>query len=130
MGRMRVFIPGGAGGVGEGIVRAALARGHTAIVPSRSEAKLSLLRARFEGADGLVTLLGHIGEPGGGETIREQIACQIGALDAIVPSLGGWWEGGRIAEMTAAEWDAVMNEMLRPHFIVARTFVPVLERQG
>jgi len=130
MGRMRVFIPGGAGGVGEGIVRAALARGHAAIVPSRSEGKLATLRKRVERVDGLITLVGQIGEPEGAEEIRARVEREIGTLDAIVPSLGGWWEGGRVTDMTATEWDDVMNEMLRAHFIVARTFVPVLERQG
>lgn len=126
---MRVFIPGGAGGVGEGIVRAVLASGHTAIVPSRSEARLATLRARLERVDGLVTLVGQIGEPEGAEEMRARIEREMGTLDAIVPSLGGWWEGGRLAEMSAVEWDVVMNEMLRAHFIVARTFIPVLERQ-
>jgi NAD(P)-dependent dehydrogenase (short-subunit alcohol dehydrogenase family) len=125
-----VLVPGGAGGVGEGIVRALAGAGHAVIVPSRSERKLAALRARLPATERLATFVAEIGEAGGAEAVRDRLAREGRTLDAVVPTLGGWWEGGPLLAMAAAEWDLVMNEMLRTHFIVARTFVPVLERQG
>jgi 3-oxoacyl-[acyl-carrier protein] reductase len=60
----------------------------------------------------------------------EQVAGEFGRLDAVIPSLGGWWEGGPLTGVAAETWDAVMDEMLRTHFVFARAFLPVLQRQG
>jgi NAD(P)-dependent dehydrogenase (short-subunit alcohol dehydrogenase family) len=125
-----VLVAGGAGGVGEGIVRAVLAAGHVVVVPSRSEARLERLRADVPaGAPGqLVTLTGQIGTIDGAIAIRDRIARDIGRIDALVPCLGGWWEGS-LLEVAPEVWDAVMDEMLRTHYVFAHVFLPVVRRQ-
>jgi NAD(P)-dependent dehydrogenase (short-subunit alcohol dehydrogenase family) len=125
----QVLVAGGAGGVGEGIVRALLADGHTVIVPSRSAEKLALLRTRVGGAGRLVELIGHVGDEPGAEAIRDLVARDVGRLDTAIASLGGWWEAGPLLEITGAQWDELMNEFLRIHFVFARTFIPVLRAQ-
>ena len=130
----RVLVAGGTGGVGEGIVRALLARGHAAIVPSRSAAKLADLREqvgmRDERDRRLVTFVGHVGDVEGAEAVRDYTVAEFGHIDAVIASLGGWWAGETLTEMASASWDGVMNEMLRIHYVFARTFVPVLRAQG
>jgi NAD(P)-dependent dehydrogenase (short-subunit alcohol dehydrogenase family) len=128
----QVLVAGGAGGVGEGIVRSLLTAGHCAIVPSRNPEKLDVLRTRLKDVEhvgSLMTLVGHIGETAGAERIRDRVIEEFGALDAVVASLGGWWNGGQLLDMSVGDWDAVMNEMLRTHFVFARTFIPVLQQQ-
>ena len=125
----KILVAGGAGGVGEGIVRALLAAGHMAIVPSRSEAKLERLRGdtALPAARGgrLVTFVGHIGTLEGAVAIRERIARDVGPLDTLVPCLGGWWEGA-LLDVTPNVWDAVMDEMLRTHYVFAHVFLPAI----
>ena len=125
------MVAGGAGGVGEGIVRALLAAGHTVIVPSRSLAKLEYLRARLEpvNAAKLINIVGDIGEAETAAEIRDRIAHELGRLDAVVPSLGGWWEGGPLIDVPVGLWDELMVEFLRAHFVFAHTFIPVLRDQ-
>lgn len=128
----QILVAGGAGGVGEAIVRALLGAGHRVIVPSRSAARLDRLRRDAEtdpaaGGD-LVTFAGEIGTLGGAHAIRERIAGEFGRLDVVIPSLGGWWEGD-LLDATPNVWDAVMNEMLRTHYVFAHVFVPVLRAQ-
>ena len=126
-----MVVAGGAGGVGEAIVRALAAAGHRVVVPSRSGARLARLRddVAAQGAAGtLVTMTGEIGTPAGAIAIRDQIARECGSIDVAIPSLGGWWEGA-LPGVTVGEWDAVMHEMLRTHFIFAQTFLPVLRAQ-
>ncbi len=129
----RVLVAGGAGGVGEGIVRQLLARGHAAIVPSRSAAKLAELRARLglgERDPRLTTIAGDVGDVAGAAAVRDRALAEFGALDAAIASLGGWWSGEPLTRIPPEVFDTVMNEMLRTHFVFARTFVPVLQAQG
>lgn len=117
--------------MGEGIVRTLLAAGHTVIVPSRSAAKLEYLRTQLrpEHGERLVSIVGHIGEVDSALVIRDRIGRDVGRLDAVVPSLGGWWEGGPLIHVPVELWDELMIEFLRAHFVFARTFIPVLQDQ-
>lgn len=124
----QILVAGGAGGVGEAIVRALLGAGHRVIVPSRSPERLERLRrdvAGSPGAGALATLTGEIGTLAGAQALRDRIAREFGRLDVLVPSLGGWWEGG-LLDATPDVWDTVMDEMLRTHYVFAHVFVPVL----
>lgn len=124
----QVLVAGGTGGVGEAIVRSLLGAGHRVIVPSRSEERLERLRRDVEhlrGAGALATLTGEIGTLAGAQALRDRITREFGRLDALVPSLGGWWEGG-LLDATPDVWDTVMDEMLRTHYVFAHVFVPVL----
>jgi NAD(P)-dependent dehydrogenase (short-subunit alcohol dehydrogenase family) len=125
----QILVGGGAGGVGEAIVRALLGAGHRVIVPSRNPGRLERLRrdAASDGSsvDALVTLTAEIGTPHGAAALRDRIAREFGPLDVLVPSLGGWWEGDLLGSGPHT-WDTVMDEMLRTHYVFAHAFVPVL----
>jgi NAD(P)-dependent dehydrogenase (short-subunit alcohol dehydrogenase family) len=125
----QILVAGGAGGVGEAIVRALLGAGHRVIVPSRSPARLERLHrdaAAVGAAPGsLVTLTAEIGTPAGAAGLRDRIAREYGPLDVLIPSLGGWWEGDLLGSGPQT-WDTVMDEMLRTHYVFAHAFVPVL----
>jgi NAD(P)-dependent dehydrogenase (short-subunit alcohol dehydrogenase family) len=126
----QIVVAGGAGGVGEGIVRALLAAGDRVIVPSRSAAKLEQLRSAVAPhAERLVGLIGTIGDLEGARELRDRIAREAGRIDVLIPSLGGWWEG-RLLDTPFDVWESVMDEMLRPHLIFANVFLPVLNAQA
>jgi NAD(P)-dependent dehydrogenase (short-subunit alcohol dehydrogenase family) len=129
----RVLVGGGAGGVGEGIVRWLLRAGHTVVVPSRSAAKLDQLRARLRETVSLArltTMVARVGEEREAQELRARLEREGAAIDVVIASLGGWWEGPRLIEIALAEWDAVMDEMLRTHVVFARTFIPMLLARG
>jgi 3-oxoacyl-[acyl-carrier protein] reductase len=128
-----VLVAGGAGGVGEGIVRALLATtGTTVIVTSRDPARLALLESRLGSHDArrLIGIIGNAGEPASAAVIAERVREELGGIDVAIPSLGGWWEGGPLIEIDMAAWDAVRTEMLDTHVAFARTFVPELLRRA
>ena len=129
-----VLVAGGAGGVGEGIVRALLATEDvTVIVTSRDPARLARLESQFSAhadARRLIGLVGNAGEPAGARAIAERVRTELGGIDVAIPSLGGWWEGGPMVEIDMAAWDAVRTEMLDTHVVFARTFVPELLRRA
>lgn len=123
-----MLVAGGAGAVGEGIVGALLRGGARVIVLSRSETKLAELGAHLQpGAGGrLVPLQGDVADPADAERLRAHIAATLGPLDAVVASLGGWWQGPAVADVDLAAWGGVMHERLVSHFVCARAFAPSL----
>jgi NAD(P)-dependent dehydrogenase (short-subunit alcohol dehydrogenase family) len=129
-----VLVAGGAGGVGEGIVRALLASGDvTVIVTSRDPARLALLEsrvARVADARRLIGIIGNAGDPKGASAIAARVRDELGGIDVAIPSLGGWWDGGPLIETDPATWDAVRTEMLDTHVAFARAFVPELLRRA
>jgi NAD(P)-dependent dehydrogenase (short-subunit alcohol dehydrogenase family) len=129
-----VLVAGGAGGVGEGIVRALLASTDaTVVVTSRDPARLALLASRVAGlavAERFVGMIGDAGDPNGASAIAARVRDELGGIDVAIPSLGGWWEGGPLIETDPATWEAVRTEMLDTHVVFARTFVPELLRRG
>lgn len=128
------LVAGGAGTVGEGIVRAFLRAGATVVVPSRKEDRLAALAERLapELRGGLVPLVGDIGDPDDAVRLREAALSRLGRLDAVVASLGGSYEAKQpITALSIETWDEYHRNNLRAHFVAARTLLPTLaERPG
>ena len=123
-GRVHV-VAGGTGRAGEPVVRALLARGATVVVPSRSPDRLAALQDRNE-SDRLHGVVGDISDLSLGKRLTS-----FGPIDAVVASLGGWWEGAPLAELDAGTWRSIVDDNLTSHFLVARNFLPVLaDRPG
>jgi len=121
-----VLIAGGAGEVGEGLVRAFLAAGATIIVPSRSDKKLDALRERLETDDRLVPWVGNVSSEADAAALRDWISDSVGPLDAVVAALGSWWQGAPLIEVPLDTWHRLIDMGLTAHFVLAKTFVPVL----
>lgn len=129
-GRVAV-VAGGAGAVGEGIVRALLEAGATVAVPSRQEERLRSLRERLAEPDRLVTVEGDVGSADGAVRVRARVLADAGRLDAVVVSVGGWWQGSHLVDVEPDTWHRVLDANLTTHFSVARAFLPVLrDRPG
>lgn len=128
------LIAGGAGTVGEGVVRAFLRAGATVVVPSRSEDRLAALAARMEPdlLGRLVPLVGDIGDPDDAVRLRDAAVARLGPIDAVVASLGGSYEARQpLTALSLDTWDAFHRDNLRAHFVAARTLLPALaERPG
>ncbi|MQA83661.1 MAG: SDR family oxidoreductase [Streptosporangiales bacterium] len=124
------LVAGGAGAVGEGIVRAFLQRGATVVVPSRSAERLIDLRRRLDDPENLLTLEGDVSTVEGAAEIRDRALDEAGDLDAVVASVGGWWQGGDLVDVDTATWRRVLDDNLTTHFVLARTFVPVLRERA
>jgi NAD(P)-dependent dehydrogenase (short-subunit alcohol dehydrogenase family) len=122
------LILGGAGFVGEGIVRSFLEEGAFVIVPSRSPERLQGLRQVLGSSanDRLVTVPANTGTPAGTEALRDQILQRMKRLDAVVASLGGYREGARLVDSSLDEFAKVLSDNLLSHFIAARTFLPAM----
>lgn len=130
--RKIALIAGGAGNVGEGIVRIFLQEGATVVVPARSAEKLEELRSLLGplATDRFVPLVGHIGQIEGAKSIRNEVLNRFGHLDVVVASLGGAIEKFLpITQVPMEMWQRFLENNLTSHFVAARTFLPILAQQ-
>jgi NAD(P)-dependent dehydrogenase (short-subunit alcohol dehydrogenase family) len=129
---MHCVIAGGTGTVGEAIVQVFLREGATVIVPSRSQEAIDRLRGYLaaEPTDRLVTLVGNIGDAADAQRLRDEILARHPRLDAMVATLGGTWdEKLKLVDVPMETWRAYWESNLTPHFVAAKTFLPVLARR-
>lgn len=125
------LVAGGAGAVGEGIVRAFLDNSATVVVPSRSDDRLRTLRERLGEPKGLITIAGEVGSADGALQVRERALAETGHIDSVVASVGGWWQGPDLVDVDPQTWHGVLDDNLTTHFTIARTFLPVVrDRSG
>jgi NAD(P)-dependent dehydrogenase (short-subunit alcohol dehydrogenase family) len=124
----KVVVAGGAGGVGEGIVRALLQQGARVLVSSRSEDKLRELTAycRDIGAGELLTVVGDLGDEAAARALQHQIYDRFRELDVVVSSLGGWSQGHPLTSVDMVEWNRVLRDNLTSHFLATKMLVPLL----
>lgn len=125
------LVAGGAGAVGEGIVGKLLESGAKVFVPSRSSEKLAALRQKFgEEGTSLVTINEDIGTENGAARVRDEILEKFGRLDLVAASVGGWWQGLPLLNLPLETWNEILANNLTAHFIVAKSFLPVLLHQN
>lgn len=128
-----VVIPGGTGGVGEGVVRQWLRAGATVVVPTRDAAKGEELR-RLLGADDSSERLQFLEGPYGtfdeAQALAVRVADEIGQPTDVVASIGGWWTGGGIWDVTEPAWHRYFLDLTTAHVAMVRAFVPRLADGG
>lgn len=123
------FIAGGAGNVGEGVVRSFLKAGATVITTSRKQEKLEELRGYLGelAGDNFIPIVGGLGDIDSAEQIRDRILKQFPRLDAVVASIGGTLKGNvPMTQVSMEDWQKYISTNLTAHFVCARTFLPML----
>jgi NAD(P)-dependent dehydrogenase (short-subunit alcohol dehydrogenase family) len=126
VGGQRVFVAGGTGEVGEGIVRQFLQAEATVMVPSRSEEWLENLREQLaaEATERLITRQANLGDMASAQDFAASFEQELGAVQHVVASLGGWWRGQPFVELDLATWQQLIDNSLTAHFVCARAFLP------
>jgi NAD(P)-dependent dehydrogenase (short-subunit alcohol dehydrogenase family) len=124
----RIVVAGGAGGVGEGVVRSLLRRGARVLVPSRSQERLRALESYCQDVpDGeLLTLVGDLGDEGTARDLQSRIYERFREVDAAVASLGSWWQGKPLTSVDMPTWQRILRENLTAHFLAIKMLVPLL----
>jgi NAD(P)-dependent dehydrogenase (short-subunit alcohol dehydrogenase family) len=61
------------------------------------------------------------------EQLRAELMADLGRIDHVVASLGGWWQGQLLTDISLELWHTLMNNSLTAHFITAKTFIPLVQ---
>lgn len=129
----RVLVPGGTGGVGEGVVRAYLEAGADVVSPTRSDERGQELRNAL-GALGTSPLL-HLPTHdytsfAGAEALGREMQQRLGGIDDVVVPVGGWWHGPSLWEVAEDDWSHAFIGLATAHMGIARATLPRLSAAG
>lgn len=132
----RIAVPGGTGGVGEGVVRAALAAGAEVVVPTRTPARAEEFRralgeaASGAAADRLHVVVHDYTTFAGAEQFAEHMVRNLGGIDAVVAAIGGWWSGKALWDIGESDWDGAFVALATAHMAVLRACLPRMGADG
>src|SRR4051794_35088931 len=114
----RVVIAGGTGAVGEGIVRQWLRTSATVIVPSRTQDKKRELIERVSDepqAANLQVVVGDYTSFDGASEMSERVTAEFGEVRDVIASIGGWWQGKPLWQVSTAEWTKYFVDFTTAH---------------
>lgn len=117
-------VTGGGGGIGEGIVRALLARGAKVVATGRNEGKLARLGEAL-GSDAYASIATDITADDAPRRIVEHAIDRFGRLDILVNNAGSF-NFGPVHDTTDAMLDEVLAISLRAPFRLCREALPHL----
>lgn len=128
----RVLVPGGTGGVGEGVVRRYLAAGADVVVPTRTEARAEEFRRLLgDPLEGRLHLVVHDYTTfSGADDLVREMAHRLGGIDDAVAPIGGFWGGRRLWEINEADWQSAFVGLATTHMAVLRAVLPHLKPRG
>jgi NAD(P)-dependent dehydrogenase (short-subunit alcohol dehydrogenase family) len=112
------IVTGGAGGIGEGIVRALLAKGVRVVATGRSEGKLARLGVAL-GNPGFASIAVDITADDAPKAIVEHAIATFGRLDIVVNNAGSF-NFGPVDQTTDAMLDEVLDISARAPFRLTR----------
>lgn len=126
-----VVITGATGALGRVVSRSFAAAG----------ARLALTGTQLEALEALADELGlpegqvllraaNLMRPDEARAVVEAVVARWGRVDVLLNLAGGWKKSGRLAEVTDAEWDAVLDLNLRTCLNMCRAVLPSMEAQG
>ncbi len=127
--RTAVVVLGATGGVGRGVVAAALANGRPVIAVARDKAGLQCLRGKFPDAD-LSIVPGSVSSDGDGERLARALRKLGRPIGGVVAAVCASNARGRLLDNPAAFLRQTLDDDLLPHLAAARHLLPLLSDAG
>lgn len=129
----RVVIIGGTGSVGEGIVRAWLKTGAQVVIPSRTDSKVDRFReiiADGGAGENLHFATGDYTSFDGASAMAQKITQEFGPVTDVIASIGGWWQGKPLWEVSEQDWQKYFVDLSTAHVASVRAWIPHLPASG
>ena len=122
-----VLITGATGALGGVVARTLAARGQRLVLTARrGEALLQLQSELGMDEDRVLALPADLAVPGQVDALASTAAAQMGSIDVLLNTTGGWSGGKRVAGLDAESWDHMMNMNARTAFLVSRAVLPYM----
>lgn len=121
------LVAGGTGGLGRAVSLAFLDEGAKVVVPYRSEKEFAELRRAAAGRES--QLIGR-GVDVLDEAAVAKLVDEIGRIDVLVNTVGGYVGGVELWKVAPADLDRMLNLNLRTGYLLARAVVPGMLKRG
>lgn len=120
-----VVVLGATGGVGRGVVEAALASGRPVIAVARDKGGLQCLRGKHADAD-LSIVAGSVSSDAEGARLAKALRKLGRPIGGVIAAVSGGMTRGRLLDHPAAFLRQTLDEDLLPHLAAARHLLPLL----
>jgi NAD(P)-dependent dehydrogenase (short-subunit alcohol dehydrogenase family) len=121
------LVAGGTGGLGRAVSLAFLDEGAKVVVPYRSEKEFAELKRAAAGRE--AQLIGRMVDVTD-EAAVAQLVEEIGRIDVLVNTVGGYVGGVELWKVAPADFDRMLNLNLRSGYLLARAVVPGMLKRG
>lgn len=127
-----VVVPGGTGGIGEGVVRGYLRAGADVVVPTRSTAKAQQFQQLLHDAptQRLHLIVQDYASFDAATQLADRVHSEFGGVDHVIATIGGWWAGKQVWEIDETDWQSAFVGLATTHMAVVRAFLPRLPDRG
>jgi len=122
-----VLVAGGTGGLGRAASLAFVEEGARVVVPYRSEKEFVELKRAAAGRES--QLIGRTVDVLD-EAAVARFVDEIGRIDVLVNSVGGYVGGVELWKLAPADFDRMLNLNLRTGYLLARAVVPGMLKRG
>jgi NAD(P)-dependent dehydrogenase (short-subunit alcohol dehydrogenase family) len=123
--RTPLVVLGATGGVGRGVVAAALAAGRPVIAVARDKGGLQCLRSQYADAD-LTIVPGSVSSDADGDRLARALRKLGRPIGGVIAAVSGGVSRGRLLDHPAAYLRERLDEDLLPHLAAARHLLPLL----
>jgi NAD(P)-dependent dehydrogenase (short-subunit alcohol dehydrogenase family) len=121
------LVAGGTGGLGRAVSLAFLDEGAKVVVPYRSEKEFAELKRAAAGRE--AQLIGRMVDVTD-EAAVAQLVEEIGRIDVLVNTVGGYVGGVELWKVAPADFDRMLNLNLRSGYLLTRGVVPGMLKRG
>jgi NAD(P)-dependent dehydrogenase (short-subunit alcohol dehydrogenase family) len=125
-----VIVTGGTGALGRALVSLLVERGCRVAVPWRHDKGWKDLQSSLGQPPTLVGLQADLADEAGARAFVSWAAGELGALDGLALTAGGWAGGATFEEAPAAEWESMLGSNLHTVGRVCRLALPHLLEGG
>eukprot|EP00884_Botryococcus_braunii_P017489 jgi/Botrbrau1/4423/Bobra.0348s0013.1 len=127
-----IVVAGTSGIVGSGIAHAFVKQGAVLVAPVRSLSSKEQLLKDIDGLDGgsLDVVAVDVGTEEGATQLAKHIKEKYGEIDHAVSSIGAWWQGGVLTDVSLEEYNKQLHNFSTSHFIFAKAMLPLLKKSA
>ncbi len=123
-----VAITGGAGNLGKAVAKAFSAAGARLVLIDRSPGKSA---EKFSQSGGhLIAPATDVTDPNSVAASVQEIINQLGRIDVLVNTAGGYRAGTPLHETPIGDWDFMLNLNARSVFVMCQAVIPHMLRHG
>jgi NAD(P)-dependent dehydrogenase (short-subunit alcohol dehydrogenase family) len=126
VGGKTALVTGGSSGIGLMIARGLVARGVKTYIAGRDPGRTAETAAEIASSGGAcIALAADLADPEGPRRLAKAFAAREDRLHLLINNAGANATGS-LAEMTAADWDLVLDVNLRAAFLLTQQVLPML----